>query len=102
MNKPDIDKTRMTLAIEVTERACAKLAKQAHPQKKAQLVQDLYDLFGNHLCIRGDIVGIPILTEEQLLKQLDKEKQEARERALAEEGLAKSPSSRKSKGNDYD
>ena len=35
MNKPDIDKTRMTLAIEVTERACAKLAKQAHPQKKA-------------------------------------------------------------------
>ncbi len=84
MNKPDIDKTRMTLAIEVTERACAKLAKQAHPQKKAQLVQDLYDLFGNHLCIRGDIVEIPVLTHEQLIERHDNEKSAERARVVAE------------------
>ena len=89
MAKQPIDQKRLAFAIEVTDRACARLAKRALAQQKARLVLELYDLFGSHLCTHDDIVEIPILSEKQLLEVFEQEQserkaQKERERVLAE------------------
>ena len=63
------------LATGIAERACAVLGRRPQQKKRAELVEEVRTLLKARLrmCDHKDIVGIPVLTEEQLLATVRRE-----------------------------